>query len=296
VVRSFGMFVTTPNEARVRSDVVLLIGSGLAAHWPGIWERLALHLEPRFNPGPRKVIWLGAKRNEAARIDGVEVETINATPDEIPEYLAALRARVGGRPVALSLAATKKIDAVAATLKAAKFGAAVWAAAALDPLTVEMLQGLMTTLNETTRFTGVPIGGRAGASGAVQVSGWMTGFPPRTGFGRGYPEHDPWRFKAARLVDSGVADAALWISAFDGEAPPWENDDIPLVTLAPAGRSVKRGLHIEVGRPGVSHDATEFAQETGSFVLRRAQAPGEAPSVAEAIEAISARFSEDVPC
>ena len=66
----------------------------------------------------------------------------------------------------------------------------------------------------------MPIGARGGASGVVQVGGWMTGFPPRTGFGRGYPEHDPWRFDARRLVDSGEADAALWISAYDGEAPP----------------------------------------------------------------------------
>ena len=57
-----------------------------------------------------------------------------------------------------------------------------------------------------------------------------------------------------------------------------------------------RGLHIEVGRPGEAHDATEFAQETGSFVLRRAEAPTPIPSVAETIDAISARFSEDVPC
>ncbi len=295
VVRSFGMFITTPNEARVRSDVVLLVGSGLASHWPALFERLALHQEPRFNPGPRKVIWLGAKRGEA-KIEGVEVETINATAEELPLTLAALRARVAGRPVTLGDAAMKKLDAHAATLKAARFGVAVWAASGLDSLTVEMLQGLVSALNETTRFSGVPIGGRSGASGVVQVAGWMTGFPPRTGFGRGYPEHDPWRFEARRLVESGEADAALWISAYDGEAPPWDRDDIPLVTLAPGGATVKRGLHIEVGRPGLSHDATEFAQETGSFVLRRAEAPTSAPSVADAIDAISARFSEDVPC
>ena len=72
----------------------------------------------------------------------------------------------------------------------------------------------------------------------------MTGFPPRTGFGRGYPEHDPWRFEASRLVDSGEADAALWISAFDGEKPAWSRADIPLVTLAPAqARAVPRTFY-----------------------------------------------------
>lgn len=296
VTRSFGMFVTTPNEARVRSDVVMLVGPGLTQHWPALFERLALDQPPHFNKtAPRKLIWLGPKRNEA-KVEGIDIETLAATPQSLPGLLGALRARVGGRPVNLDGATAKKIEACAQALKAARFGAVVWAAAALDGLAVETLQGLVTELNAATRFTGVPIGARSGASGAVQVSGWMTGFPPRTGFGRGYPEHDPWRFDARRLVDSGEADAALWISAYDGEAPSWTREDLPLITLAPKGAGSKRGLFIEVGRPGETHDAVELAQETSSFVLRRATSPADTPSVAEAIREISARFSEDVPC
>lgn len=300
VLRSAGSFVTTPNEARVRADLVLLVGPGLSSYWPAIFDRLALEKTPVHGAqknAPRRVLWLGPRRNEA-KLDGVEIETIPATPDELPGVLAALRARVGGRPVALPASAVKKLDAHAEALKAARFGVVVWAAAGLDTLTVEMLQGLVTDLNATTRFTGVPIGGRAGATGVLQTSAWMTGFPPRTGFGRGYPEHDVWRFEASRLVESGEADAALWISAYDGEPPPWSRIDIPLVTLGPpsAQALAKRGLFIPVGRPGEHYDAVEFAQETSSMVLRRASAPAELPSVADAIAAISAQFSEDLPC
>jgi formylmethanofuran dehydrogenase subunit B len=297
VVRSTGMFVTSPSEARVRSDLFLLIGPGLASYWPEIFDRLALNKAPRLGGRTsRRVVWVGPKRNEA-KLDGVEIETIAATPEELPGVIAALRARLGGRPVALSAAATKKIDAVIESLKAAHFGVAVWAAAGLDALTVEMVQGLVTDLNAATRFTGLPIGARAGASGVIQASGWMTGFPPRTGFGRGYPEHDPWRFEARRLVESGEADAALWVSAYDGEPPPWDAN-VPLVTLAPAkGRAAaKRGVFIEVGRPGEDYDCVELARETGAMVLRQARAPSSLPSVAQSIAAISARFSEEVPC
>ena len=49
VTRSFGMFVTTPTEARVRADVVLLVGPGLTEHWPALFERLALGEPARFN-------------------------------------------------------------------------------------------------------------------------------------------------------------------------------------------------------------------------------------------------------
>ncbi len=293
VMRSFAMFSTTPNEARLRADVVVLVGRGLKAQWPALFERLALDKAAHFNGGaPRKVIWLGAKRGEA-NIDGVEIETIG---ESTPSVLAELRARVGGRPITREDAFVKKLDACAATLKEARFGVVVWSASTLDALTVEALQGLVSDLNAVTRFTGLPIGARSGAAGVLQVSGWMTGFPPRTGFGRGYPEHDPWRFEARRLVDSGEADAALWISAYTGEAPGWKRSDVPLITLAPQGDAKGRGLFIEVGRPGETHDAIEFAQEVGSFVVRPASAPGKAPSVAEAIGAICAKLPEEAPC
>ncbi len=294
VKRSFGMFTTTPNEARLRADCVVLVGAGLTQSWPGMLERLALGQTPRRGAQahqPRKVIWLGPDRTEAGAISGAKV--IPASAHEISGVLAAWRARFGGRPVALDPDKVKLIDGVVETLKSARFGCFVWAASGLDPLAIEMMQSLVIDLNATTRFTGVHIGGRSGASGVTQTAGWMTGFPPRTGFGRGYPEHDPWRFEASRLVDSGEADAALWISAFDGEPPPWSRGDIPLVTLAPAGAAPSRGLYIEVGQPGVTHDAVLMAQETGGMTLRQASAPSNAPSVAEVVEAIRAKVSED---
>jgi formylmethanofuran dehydrogenase subunit B len=297
VKRSFGMFTTTANEARVRADVVVLVGPGLTRIWPAMLERLALGQPPRHGSQAgqkRKVIWLGPAPGEAANLDAT---IIPASLQEIPGVLAVWRARAGGRPVALDADRLALADTVAKTLKGAKFGCFVWAAAAgLDALAIEMMQALVTDLNVTTRFTGVHIGGRAGASGVTQVSGWMTGFPPRTGFGRGYPQHDPWRFEASRLVDSGEADAALWISAFDGEAPPWSRADLPLVTLAPAGAAPSRGLYIEVGQPGVTHDAVLMAQETGGMTLRAATKRSAAPSVAEVIDAIMANVSEEAPC
>lgn len=296
VKRSFGMFTTTPNEARLRADVALLVGPGLTERWPALFERLALDRPAHYyKDAPRKIFWLGPKRSEG-KVEGLEIDAIPAAAELLPGLLAALRARVGGRPVTLEGALAKRLDALAEALKAARFGVAVWSAAAIGGLAVEALQGLLADLNLTTRFSGLPLGARSGARGINQVSAWMTGFPPRTGFGRGYPEHDPWRFDARRLVDSGEADAALWISAYDGEPPRWSREDLPLVTLAPKGCAARHGLFIEVGRPGESHDALEFAQEIGSFVLRQATAPDSAPSVAEAISAIDAKITEKASC
>ncbi len=293
VKRSFGMFTTTANEARIRSDCIVLIGPGLTQAWPGMLERLALDQPPRRGAQaeqPRKVIWVGPEGDEASAVPGAKA--IPASAQELPGVLAAWRARFGGRPVALDAEKVALIDGLVETLKSARFGVFVWSASTLDPLAIEMVQGLVIDLNATTRFTGVHIGARGGASGVTQAAGWMTGFPPRTGFGRGYPEHDPWRFEASRLVDSGEADAALWISAFDGEKPAWSRADLPLVTFAPAHAAPSRGLFIEVGQPGVTHDSVLMSQETGGMTLRKASAPTDAPSVAQAIDSIMAEVSE----
>ena len=297
VMRSFSMFTTTPNEARVRADCFLFVGPGLSKLWPDMIERLAPGAPPRHGShagAARRVFWLGPAAGEAADIAAT---VIPATLDELPEALAILRASAGGRPVAGDAARLGALAEAAAALKAAHFGVVVWSASTgIDPLAIEMLQALVADLNATTRCTGVPIGARAGAAGVAQTAGWMTGFPPRTGFGRGYPEHDPWRFDAKRLVDSGETDLVMWISAHDGEAPPWADGKVPTITLAPAGKAPSSGLYFEVGRPGVDHDSVELSQTIGGFAFTAARAPSPTPGVAVVLDAIAKELTGEVSC
>ena len=148
----------------------------------------------------RRVFWLCPGRHAVATPADADVRKIGRGADELPALLAALRARVAGRPVDHSPVAAKTLDALAADLQAARFGVAVWSATELDALVIEMLCGLVDDLNARTRFSGLAVPPPDNAAGVLQVCGWMTGLPMRTGFGRGRPEHDPWRFDAARLV------------------------------------------------------------------------------------------------
>src|SRR6185437_7629495 len=95
---------------------------------------------------------------------------------------------------------------------------------------------------------GLPLAPADNAAAVLQASGWMTGLPPRPGFARGAGEHDPWRFDAVRLVESGEADCAVWISAWSATTPAWKRD-MPTVVLARlAGGHVVDPAH---GRDGV---------------------------------------------
>lgn len=292
VMRQAGLMFTTPNEARLRADVLLFIGKDLAKVWPAMMERLAPAEIPRFDLAqkPRKLLWIAPGRGPKA--EGLTVETLDTS--NLHATLAALRARAAGRPVNCPKSVRRKLDEFAEVLKNARFGVAVWGGASLDCLSIEMLHGLIRDLNTTTRFSGLPLGSGTNAFGVVQTSGWMTGFPMRTSFGRGFPEHDTWRFDATRMVESGEADAALWISAYVPETPPWKKN-VPLVALVPPQTAFAREprVCVEIGCPGVDHDAAEFAPEASAIVVCKATRPSQAPSVEAVIGQIAKHLGGD---
>jgi formylmethanofuran dehydrogenase subunit B len=118
---------------------------------------------------------------------------------------------------------------------------------------------------------------------------WETGLPPRTGFAGGAPQHDPWRFDAERLIASGEADVALWLSAFSPSAPPW-GDAVPTIALVRQGMVMDKppSVTIEIGCPGIDHDAMLFDPSLGGIALARASSPRPLPRAADVIGAILA--------
>jgi formylmethanofuran dehydrogenase subunit B len=294
VLREAGMMLTTPNEARLRADTLLLVGPGLETDAPELAQWLGLDASRKDDaPGQRTVVRLCPGRT-APPLRG---ETrIGRDPDQLPTLLAALRARLAGRPAGKISVSAKAIADLATQLKAARFGVAVWSARDLDALVIEMLCGIVADLNAHTRFTGFSIAPGDNAIGVLQACGWMTGFPMRTGFGRGYPEHDPWRFDGARMMAAREADCVLWISALRSEPPPWSGR-APVVALT-TGEAVLEGppaVQIEVGRPGIDHDGVEHYAPLGTLVAIEATRRSETMSVADAVGRIMAELPSAYP-
>jgi formylmethanofuran dehydrogenase subunit B len=289
VVREAGAMLIAPSEARVRADTVLLVGPGAGEKESELTQYLlAVGGGPGVAAG-RRIFWMcpGAEPGAAGK-----VTVVGRGIRELPALLAALRARVNGRPAGVAPVSAQVLDGLADALKAAKFGVAVWSAAKLDPLAIEMLCGLVDDLNAATRFSGLPLPPGDNAAGVQQVCGWTMGFPVRTGYGRSYPEHDPWQYCAARLVESGEADCVLWISAWRAAAPEWKGD-APTIALAPAGVKFAKTphVHIAVGVPGRDHAGVAYHAALGSFAAVAATSPSDALSVAAAIESIAAHLS-----
>jgi formylmethanofuran dehydrogenase subunit B len=293
VMREAGAYLTTPNEARLRADTLLLVGPGLTEAWPNLAARLLTKL-PAAEIGTveRRIFWLCPGKGSATPAG---VKLIGRQAGDLPALLAVLRAHLAGRPAGK---VSKSIAELATALQAARFGVAVWSAAILDELAIEMLFGLIDDLNAATRFSGLPLSPGDNAHGVMQTCGWMTGFPMRTGFGRGYPEHDPWHFDATRLVEEGEADCVLWISSYRAAAPGWKAS-IPVISLAAEVQQPQPGPHvtIQVGRPALDHDSVEHDAISGMIVARAATQASALPSVAEIIGRINAALPKaGVPC
>ena len=299
-LRETGVMLTTPGEARVRADVLLLVGDGLTEAWPSLTERL---LQPPARPEgvdvKRRIVWLAPAIG--ARILGFEgdIEIWRAERGAtLAVNLAALRARVKNRRIASHRAAgsglpLSSLDSIATAIKAARFGVAVWTAESLGALEIEMLNGLVRDLNETTRFSTLPLAAPDNGPGVLAACGWTTGFPMRTGFGAGVPVHDPWRFEAERLVASAETDCVLWISAFGAAPPAWLSAaNVIALCESTAEFAEEPSVRITVGRPGVDHDAAMHSSDAGILVALAASARSATPSVAQAIERIAAGLGQ----
>lgn len=300
VMRSSGVMLTTPSEAYVRAETLLLVGEISGAGEIEPVQRLFRRLAGRNGQGSpkRRLFWLCPGGELANRLpNAIESTSIGKQQKHLPTLLAALRAHIAGRPTDRSPVSAKVLDEASAALKGARFGVAIWSAQTLDALAIEMLCGLVDDLNATTGFSTLPLAPGNNAIGVLQTCGWMTGMPMRTSFGRGFPDHDPWLFDSRRVIDEGETDCVVWISNYHAQAPRWRE---PPPTIAMASRDVgfsrRPRVHIEVGRPGIDHNAVEHLALAGTLAAIEATQPSEAISTAEAITRIISALPGDSPC
>ncbi|MFI5013483.1 MAG: formylmethanofuran dehydrogenase [Hyphomicrobiales bacterium] len=291
VMRDAGLFLTTPGEAKARADTLFIVGPRAFATEPDLLQRL-LEAAPMLagTEAPRRVAWLGGKLGRVIGPTSVEITSIGVPAAAIGPTLAALRARLAGRPIGSAPLPARRLDSIVEALRHARFGVAIWSCADLDLLTIDTLAGLVADLNHMTRFSCLPVAPPDNGAGVAMAMTWLTGFPSNIGFARGEVDHDPWRFDAARLARSGEVDLALWISAYRDTWPDWASE-VPVIALTSrdSTREERRAsIEIEVGRPGADHDTVDLSAATGSLAFRAASAPDDTPSVAEIIGAIQA--------
>src|SRR4029077_17690992 len=89
VTREASMMVTTPNEARLRADVLLLIGAGGVEAWPRLADRRApvSAASPTDPDTARRIIWLCPGRAGAKDIGMKRPQVIGRSPADLAVLL-----------------------------------------------------------------------------------------------------------------------------------------------------------------------------------------------------------------
>ena len=116
---------------------------------------------------------------------------------------------------------------------------------------------------------------------------WTCGLPVRTSFACPVPMHDPWLNDTRRLIDSGEADALLWIDALDTQGPE-RPQGVPTVALASSGDANRAELVIEVACAGRDHAAALYLPDIAGIGMVKASEPSQGrPRVADVLREIA---------
>ncbi len=255
-----GAMTSTPAEVVGRADAVLVVGAN-----PWNTDLTARILDSRPSRGraagaERALLALGAGAPQAAL-------TVPAEGGLLPG-LALLRAYLRGH-----LADPSPTADLAGKLAGSQYVAVLYDPAEVGEMGVETIQGLVIDLNDTTRAFSLAVPGETQDRAVVPVAAWTTGQAPRTGFGRRVPEHDPWRFDAARQVAAGEADAALWLASVPAPTPGWLSR-IPSIALVGDASPEVAEVVIAVGVPGRDLGGVLWNETRGALTYWPARAGG----------------------
>lgn len=294
-IQDVGSLATTLSEIRNRADVVLVIGPDPLQRLPRFVER-CIDVERTLSgldPRQRSLFRLGPPAaGGPASGGGNAVTELTCGMEHLPAAIALLGAALRGRRLKSEIVegiTAEGLTDLADRLLSARYGVIAWVPGAFDSPDGEVIgQAILELAREATRSTRcsvVALGGSGNSLGVNQVCTWQSGVPVPAGFGRGVPEHDPYRFSARRMLRDGETDALVWIDAFGGSAPPDEGE-APTIVLAPRVPDAARpAVFLPVGMPGLDHAGTVFRTDNVVALrlpaLRDARAPDAATTLGE---------------
>jgi formylmethanofuran dehydrogenase subunit B len=295
VVQRAGALAATFGEIANRADVVLLLGRDPAREHPRLFERLLRNRTALYRSGAPWVSYLGPAALAPRDIPLAAQAPVEAS--SLIDALGALAAMVRGKRVASTAAAALPLAAlgeIAQRLKAARYGAILWEAAAFSPGEAQIAIGLvlhiLRVLNLTTRCVGLPLGGGDNAQGASQAMLWQAGWPGRISFAAGTPEHDPWRFDAERLLAAREVDALLWVAALSPTPPPATTMPTVALVAPDVTLAAPPAVEIRIGVSALDHAGAVVRADTVIALPLAAARPSALPSVAAAAAAIHERI------
>jgi formylmethanofuran dehydrogenase subunit B len=288
IMRERGASPASFGETRNRADVIVMVGSGPLKRDPGLIQDLFPEEKGLPRPGDqaRRLILLGDDRVNAPT--HVKLTQVGQGGSDLPTLIARLGAAVAERPVG-DEGQGDPLAQVAESLRTAAFAVIVYSVADLDEPALFTILDMVRHLSVTTRAATLALAAPGNGDGVNLCSTWTCGLPVRTSFAGSVPEHDARRFAASRLIESGEADALVWIDALaeQGVRRPKGVPTIVLSSSDDAGEG-EADILIEVACAGRDHDAALYLPAISGIGLVKAAHPNQdKPTVAAVLNNIS---------
>ena len=287
VRREAGISAASFGEVRNRADVIVVIGALPLEQEPDLLDRLfpAEAGLPRPGSNPRELILLGPEQAQVP--DRIPVTSIGLGDQDLPALIARLGAAVGNRSEHDDAGVT--LGGVAERLSSAAFAAFVYSAAELDEPALFTILDAIRHLSVTTRAATLAIATPGNGDGVNLCSTWTCGLPVRTSFAGSVPAHDANRFATTQLIESGEADALVWIDALAGPGVPCPKG-VPTIVLTAFAEAAEHGsdIVIEVACAGRDHDAALYLSPISGIGMVKASRPN---SVKPTVAAVLTRLA-----
>lgn len=258
-----GWLGTTPGEAVLRSDAVLLVGP-LPEHIAT--DEALRRLCDSDTQRTFRYIGSHAPPNAIANLVGKGLAGTDVGNISLTALIGALRAHIAGHALAVDDSTRAAVTSLGDWMRGAQYGVAVFAAGTLDDLEGYALQGLLDDLSLKTRWNALQLAVPAGQGELLRMASSLTGLPVPASFQNGSAHHDRWRYGSHDALARGEFDAVLWLSASDAALPgPLTSANTVCVISAHDSPLPDVKAQARIGIAGVDYAAILEPAEIGAF-------------------------------
>jgi len=278
-----GLPGATLGQVKNRADTIVFWGCNPAEAHPRHSLRYSSNSCGKFTPQGRegrKIIVVDVRETRTAKNAD---KFMRIVPGSDYEVISALRMLVAGKgeTVPDEVGGVTKADLadIAATLKAAKFGAVFFGLGITHSRgrykNIDNALSLVAELNSHTKFVIMPMRGHYNVGGIGQVLAWSSGYPMSVDFTRGMPYFNPGETSACDLLARRDVDAALIIAADAVSNFPHATAaalaDIPVIQIDPYENPTTQlaDVVIPCAIAGVEVEGTAYRMDGLALRLRK---------------------------